>query len=109
MGNILEGVLHIGLFVDRHTLRDQQGKSAFPEILQQDFLALHRFQVLGQIIQQVILGFRCGHAKHGGHHQRKTHDDDQDSVLDQSLCESFHICYLPTHLLFQNMVLTIST
>ena len=38
----------------------------------------------------------CGHAKHGGHHQRKTHDDDQDSVLDQSFCESFHICLLYT-------------
>ena len=31
LGNILEGVLHIGLFVDRHTLRDQQGKAPFPK------------------------------------------------------------------------------
>ena len=50
MGDFLEGVFHIGLIRNTHALRDQQGESPFAEILEQDLLSLHRFQVLGQII-----------------------------------------------------------
>ena len=100
VGDVLQGVLHVSLLRNGHALRDQQGKSAFAKILKQDFLALHRLQVLGQVIQKIIFCLGSCHAKHRGNHQCNTQDDDRDSMLDQPFGEAFHILYLPTRFMF---------
>ena len=100
MGDVLQAVLHIGLLRDAHALRDQQRKGPFAKILKQDFLTLHRLQVLGQVIQKIIFCLGSCHAKHRGNHQRNAQDDDRNSMLDQPFGEAFHILYLPTHFMF---------
>ena len=103
MGDFFQRVFHIGLFGDAHALRDQQGKGPFAKILKQDFLTLHRLQVLRQVIQKIIFCLGGCHAKHRGNHQRNAQDDDHDSMLDQPFGEAFHILYLPTRLVFQTL------
>ena len=89
MRNLLDGILHVRLFPDRHALRNQQGKSALAEILQQDLLALHGFQVLRQIIQQVVFCFGGRHAENRRHHQRQAQDNHQHPMLNKTFCKSF--------------------
>ena len=103
MGDFFQRVFHIGFFGDAHALRDQQGKGPFAKILKQDFLTLHRLQVLRQVIQKIIFCLGGCHAKHRGNHQRNAQDDDHDSMLDQPFGEAFHILYLPTRLVFQTL------
>ena len=51
MGNLPDGILHVSLFPDVHSLGDQQGKRAFAEILQQYLLTFYGLQVLRQVIE----------------------------------------------------------
>ena len=50
MGDFPDGVFHILLLPDGHPISDQKGKGALAEILQQDFLSLDGFKILGQVI-----------------------------------------------------------
>ena len=109
MGDFLQRVLHVGLLPEAHPLRHQQGKRPLAEILKQDLLPLHRFQILGQVIQKIVFGLGGRHAKNRRHHQHHTQDDDRDSVPDHPFGESFHAYCLPTFMMLLNIMLTLST
>ena len=90
MRNLTYGILHIQLFLRIHAFRDQETECTLSEILQQDFLALYSFQVLGQVIQQVILGFRGCHSENGRYQQSEAQDDDQHPVPYKPFHELLH-------------------
>lgn len=90
MGNFTDGGFQILLLPDGHALRDEQRESAFAEILQENILAPDGLQILGQIIQQVVLGSGGSHPKPGRDQQEQADDDDQRPMLHQPASESFH-------------------
>ena len=90
MGNLPDGIFQVRLLANCHSLGHHQGKRALAEVLQQDFLPLHRLQVLRQVVKQII--FRLGgcHAEDGRHHQCQTQDDNQHPVPDHPFCKALH-------------------
>ena len=95
VGDFPDGVFHFLLRFEGHALRDQQGESALPEILQQNFLPLHRFQLLGQIIKQIVFGLGCGHAQYRGDHEHEANHNHQRAVPHQPSGKAFHFVLLP--------------
>ena len=96
MRNFPDGCFQIRLIAQRHAFCNKERKRSFSEVLQQDLLALYGFQILGQIIQQIIFCFGEGHAQYTGHHQHKACDDDQNTMPDQPSDQSFHRLTLQT-------------
>ena len=90
MRDFLQGILHLFLILQAHAFGHQKGEGALSEIFEQNLLPFYRFQILRQIVQQIIFGFGCGHAQHRGHQQNQTQENDRYSVADQPSGESFH-------------------
>ena len=90
MWNLLQSVFHVRLLRNAHALRHQQGKGSLAKVFQQNFLPLDCFQILRQVVQQIIFRLRGRHAQHGWNHQQQADDDHQPPVAYQSFGESFH-------------------
>ena len=90
MWNLLQSVFHVRLLRNAHALRHQQGKGSLAKVFQQNFLPLDCFQILRQVVQQIIFRLRGRHAQHGWDHQQQADDDHQPPVAYQSFGESFH-------------------